>query len=130
MGEEFLDMAGAPSLKSLIKENFVELRQKPPLKKGDYVRVSSLSMLCPREEVIVSLEKVVRKDDIEAGLNLIFAHGHALHWAFQNHVLPGTGVLRGKWVCLGCSEVYGQEDENKPILEWAVPRPDECDQCG
>lgn len=92
--------------------------------------MSSFASLCPREEVLVGVENLTRKGEITADLALIFDHGHALHWALQNRVLPAAGVLRGQWRCHGCGARAGAPNGSGGPLEWAVARPPLCPACG
>jgi hypothetical protein len=116
-------------LVELITEQFKSKREVPPLKLGDYMRVSSFAALCPREEVLRSLHSITKSDEVEPDLNLIFAHGSGLHYTLQNNVLPVLDVLYGQWTCLGCGFVYGA-DKTKPFVEAICKRPVKCEKCG
>jgi len=59
---------------------------------------------------------------------LIFDHGHGLHYALQNRVLPAVDAIRGQWVCLECGSLYGAAPRLPPIQQ-AVARPEACDEC-
>lgn len=119
-------MAGSGSLKKLINERFVSERIKLPLLHGGALRASEFGDMCPREEVLVSLAKLVRKHPRDASLLMIFLHGTALHWALQNHLLPDIGVLVGRWTCLDCGAAYGDGSDIPTSL---VPKPSAC-ACG
>jgi hypothetical protein len=109
------------TLKGLIERHFSTVREKPPLNSESYLRVSSFSSLCMREEVLASRGDHVRNEEISSDTNLIFAHGSGLHWALQNLVLPQLpDVLVGVWRCLRCGKRHGSEKV------W-VPRPVMCD---
>lgn len=123
------EAAFAPALKDLFKIHLGEERDKPPPTPDSWMRVSSLASLCAREEVLVAKENLVRKDKVNPDLATIFAHGHALHWAFQNIVLPGVGVLRGKWICTYCGSKYGVPEGDQSVVDAAVPRPSKCSAC-
>ena len=119
-------MAGNGSLKKLIQTRYVSERVKLPLLHGGALRASEFGDLCPREEVLVSMLKLVRKDERTADKLMIFLHGSALHWALQNHVLPDVGALIGRWTCLDCGAAYG-DGSNVPAS--LVPRPKKCKKC-
>jgi len=121
-------------LKPLIRSAIPEQRKKPPLTKDDWIRVSGLAMLCAREEVLASRLGVVRDDNIDADLMLIFEHGHGLHWDLQNRVLPLTKTLLGRWLCGACGTYHGGEDTwETPMAgfeESQILRPLTCPNCG
>lgn len=120
-----------PSLKKLIREKYTVVEEVPWLTRRSWIRASGFSMLCPREEVLCSIGKVKRERRISPDLNLIFQHGHALHARLQDHILPAVGVLRGKWICVGCGTMYGGHvEDGVPTEEWAVARPSEPCSCG
>lgn len=133
---ENLPVIADGELKPLIKECLKGAFAGEPLKKGSWIRVSSLSTLCPREEVLRSKDNVVRDDPYDGDLGLIFEHGHALHWVLQNKVMPATGTFYGKWRCtnLECGFEVGGWDPNarprKSILDSQVARPKVCASCG
>jgi hypothetical protein len=119
---------GSGSLVEIIEKQFAREGKKPPLTNTSYVRASSVPNLCPREEVLCALEGITRPDDVDAGLNLTFLHGTALHWAVQNQLLGPMGVLYGTWKCERCTALYGEQREGR-AEDWAVPMPKEC-KCG
>lgn len=75
---------------------------------------------------------VQRRDIVSPDLSIIFAHGHGLHWALQNHVLSAAEVLVGQWRCLECAQLHGGVDKDtpKPQSEEYVLRPAQCSRCG
>lgn len=93
------------------------------MERDDWFRVSSIGGICPREEVLCSLNGVVRQDSVSADLGMVFEMGHAIHWVMQNRVMPETGRIVGEWRCTWCGEGYGGLDE-------PVPRPESCLRCG
>jgi len=101
-----------------------EIREYPPLRPESWLRVSSVGSLCPREEVLASREGIVRRQGINPDLGMVFAMGHALHWAMQNLVMAATGRIVGSWRCTWCGEVYGS------LREGLRPRPVRCIRCG
>ena len=116
---------GDGSLTHLIENGFARKEKKPPLQAtgGRYLRASGLPKLCPREEVICSIEHITRPDDVDAGLNLTFLHGTALHWAVQNQLLGPLGCLYGTWKCNDCGRMYGQPMGQTRYEDWAIPMP-------
>lgn len=122
-------------LKALIRKSIRSKRDNPPLKANDdsFIRVSGLAGLCAREEVLCSRDEVVREDNINASLMMIFEHGHGLHWDLQNRVLPQTGVLYGRWLCGACGTYHGGQDEwNVPLQHFEIKqarRPRRCLMC-
>lgn len=113
----------------------MESRDVSPLTDDSWLRVSALAGLCAREEVICSVDDLVRKDDISSSLMMIFEHGHSLHWGLQNRVLPKTQTIMGRWRCIRCGHVYGgQEEWHLPLPDdfhaRQLPREDSCSECG
>lgn len=128
-GSIIRDATGQGSLLRIVEEQFVRSEKKQPLEPSrDFIRASSVHNLCPREEVFCALKNIVRPDEIDAGLNLTFLHGTALHWGLQNKLLGPLGVLYGTWKCESCGEVYGKQTAPRPE-SWAVPMPKAC-KCG
>lgn len=132
--------ADLPELKAFLKANLRERRVKLPLAPGGYLRASGLAELCPREEVLSGLLGIEREGTHGAGDLLTFDHGHGLHWALQNHVLPAVGVLYGTWICLECGARAGRVPEGatirvedgvppSPLARFLVTRPAVC-RCG
>lgn len=123
------------ALKPLIRQSIPEARDKPPLAKGMWIRVSGLAMLCAREEVLCARNERVRADNIGADLMLIFEHGHGLHWDLQNRVLPLTKALYGRWLCGHCGVYHGgQEEWDTTKMDdfegTQILRPEKCPTCG
>lgn len=101
-----------------------EIREYPPMRPESWLRVSSIGGVCPRQEVLSSRLNVTRREGINPDLGMVFAMGHALHWAMQNLVMAATGRIVGTWRCTWCGEVYGS------LKEGLLPRPDRCIRCG
>lgn len=99
-------------------------RNTPPMVDGDWMRVSSIGGMCPREEVLCSRHQVVREDNITSDLGMVFEIGHAIHWLMQNRVFGCTGRLIGRWRCTWCGETYGSFEEGLAL------RPESCLRCG
>jgi hypothetical protein len=114
------------SLKTLIEQQFRESREVPPLTSDGYVRASGFADMCPREEVLCGLHEVTRTKTVDPGLNLIFTHGHSLHWGLQNIVLPKIGCLIGVWKCVKCMKRYGRYEQGVPLDSTLVRRPKAC----
>lgn len=53
--------------------------QKEPMTEESWIRVSSVSSLCPREEVLSARLKITRPDIVNEDSGITFAHGTALH---------------------------------------------------
>ena len=122
------------ALKPLIREAIKEERKKPPLEADSWIRISGVSYLCAREEVLCAREVVERTDDVEADLSLVFEHGNALHWVLQNRILPATKTLYGRWLCGECGTRHGGRDEwmdeDMDAFEAEqIPRPEKCPEC-
>lgn len=130
LGDVVASASGSGDLKKVIQLRLKRDEKVPFLEENGYIRISSFADMCPREEVLCSLEKHIRSRKIETDLNLIFAHGSALHWALQNKILPDADVLVGVWRCIGCAKDYGSATREVPIAQTAVRRPAKCDGCG
>jgi hypothetical protein len=122
-----------PPIIAAIVDRFATKREVPPLAPGDYIRISSLSSMCAREEILRSLHGVTRYDNVEPDLNLIFAHGSGLHYTLQNNILPVLDMLYGRWTCLSCGQHYGGSalslEKDVSLESLVVLRPDKC-ACG
>lgn len=122
---------GTGALLPLVEQAYAREESKPPLTPKSYLRASGIPMLCAREEVICVKNQVTRPNDIDAGLNLTFLHGTALHWAVQNKLLGPMKVLYGTWRCDACGTKYGtQPKEGGTSYTWAVAMPNCCSSCG
>lgn len=115
---------GEISIASLIKNLLKEKKLQEPITEDSWIRVSSLGSICEREEVLCSKYKIDRTkiEDGDSAIN--FAHGHAVHWMFQNRVLPELGIFIGAWRCMYCGTQYGGRDDGY------IPRPERCYRCG
>lgn len=105
-------------LKSLIRRDIPETRNKPPLTNEAWIRISGLAMMCAREELLCARHQTVREDSVDADLMMIFEHGHGLHWDLQNRILPQTKTLFGRWLCGNCGTRHGGRSL------WGVPDPE------
>ena len=122
--------SGTGSLLPIIEQSFARAEIKKPLTPKDYLRASGIPMLCAREEVLCSKNQITRPNDIDAGLNLTFLNGTALHWAVQNKLLGPMGVLYGTWQCEDCAKLYGVRPKDATDLQWALPMPKVCSAKG
>jgi len=111
-------------ISEVVAEYLEENRLVPPMKKGDVIRVSSLSKMCPREEAICSKKGLVRQDTIGSQLSLIFRMGRAFEVAYRDDVLGNLGIAIGKWKCLDC----GHQPEMMDGVP-RYPRPKNCPKC-
>lgn len=118
------------SLKSLIETGFREEQVVQPPTADSFFRISKISSLCAREEVLCAQHEVVRKETLDARSLLIFLHGSSLHWGLQNTALPAIGVLYGIWKCLECGQKHGSVEPGKPVHTTTVLRPEKCSRCG
>lgn len=129
---------GEGELVQLVRKRMRQDDKKQPLRVDDWIRVSSLSYLCAREEVLCSSKRIIRTDTISSDLQVIFEHGHALHWALQNRVMPALGVFYGMWRCAGCGFIDGGQQEPWKFGTFTVKqfaskqklRPKTCSKCG
>jgi hypothetical protein len=122
LGSALASASPAGSLKDLIKIRFKSEETVRPMKKDDWLRVSSLPSVCAREEVLAACKSIPRTYVEEPDLRLTFEHGHALHHQLQNSILPELGVIYGTWQCIGCGTVYGSKNDR-------IRRPDGCSKC-
>ncbi len=129
---------GEGELVVLARRRLREDSKKHPLRVEDWVRVSSLSFLCAREETLCAFKKVIRTDTVTSDLQVVFEHGHALHWGLQNRVMPRLGVFHGMWRCAGCGWLEGGQEEPwvfgtftaEQFAAKQKPRPHACPRCG
>lgn len=108
----------------LIRDALAENRIKHPLMEDEWIRVSSIGNMCPREEAICSKNNIIREDKVDGDAGLNFEFGNAIHWLFQNRAIARTGYIVGSWRCTYCGEIYGSRDSKM------VPRPESCIRCG
>lgn len=122
--------SGSGSLKRIIR---AELRREgdiPYLTKDGYLRASAFAELCPREEVLCSSRKIVRKEAIDGDAAFNFMYGEAIHWAGQNRLFSSLDLIVGKWSCLRCATSYGGCKPGEPLERGLVHRPSKCTGCG
>lgn len=115
---------GGDRVTDLIHRALAENRKSGPMLHEDWIRVSSIGSMCPREEVLCSKNNVIRERSFDGDAGLNFGLGNAIHWLFQNRALAPTGRLIGSWRCTWCGETYGSQATQ------LVPRPDRCIRCG
>jgi hypothetical protein len=113
------------SAKELIEQAMrQDIGEFAPMNPDDWIRISSIGGLCPREEVLRYRFGIPRTKGVDPNLGLVFESGHAVHWMMQNKVMAATGRIVGSWRCTWCGEVYGS------FREGLVPRPGSCIRCG
>jgi hypothetical protein len=95
-------------------------RQIPIPDKDTIYRVSGLSKMCPRQEVLRYLHKVEYSETINPTLQKTFDFGHAFHSVVQNNWFGKFGWLHGDWKCTNCGSVY--KNQLKPDHV--------CNKCG
>ncbi|HLG36937.1 MAG TPA: hypothetical protein VI338_02280, partial [Nitrososphaera sp.] len=115
---------GSESVVDAIKRSFQSKRETRPLGSEGWLRVSSLGSICPREEVLCSVNGVVREEWLDSGTMVNFEFGNAIHWMMQNRVLGEIGMIVGSWRCTWCGEIYGGRKTG------LVCRPESCAKCG
>jgi len=120
------------TIKDTIKKSFREHNKVLPLDitKDDCIRASGFADMCPRAEVLCSLFNIERENDKDPNLLLTFAHGHGLHFALQNKVLPNLNIFKGQWGCNDCATQYGKPEAGKTLSDCLVFRPEKCSTCG
>lgn len=123
LGSVLASSAPARSIKDLVKLRYSRDEPILPMGAGDWIRVSSLPSMCPREEVIVSRKKIIRQGKVDVDLNLTFSHGTGLHGQLQNDVLPLIDILYGQWQCVNCGSLYGGRGKD------VIKRPKICPRC-
>lgn len=128
-GSAFAAAQSQGSLKQLLETGFREDKVVPPPTPETYYRISSISSVCAREEVLCHQHQVTRKETFDAKTLLIFLHGTSLHWGLQNVALPAISVLYGKWKCMECGTVHGEQEKGKPIQDTVILRPSACKKC-
>lgn len=67
-------------------------------------RVSGLSKMCPREEVLRHIHGVKKYQSIEARLQRVFDFGTAIHEFVQNNWF--SDWLIGEWQCISCGFIH------------------------
>lgn len=101
------------------------VEETPPMEHDDWIRISSVGSICPREEVLRNKFRVPKRSGIDPNLGLAFEFGHSIHWIMQNKIMSATGKIVGCWRCTWCGESYGSIKG-----EGVVPRPSHCIRCG
>lgn len=115
---------GPDSIGSRIRSGLRGARTTLPMEEDDWVRVSSIGSMCPREEILCGQTGVVREEGYDGLVTIVFEMGHGVHWMMQNKVLPLVCTLIGSWRCTYCGETYGSRGTQ------LVARPERCIRCG
>lgn len=82
-------------------------------------RVSNMSRMCEREEVLRHLLKVQATKKVDAKLQRTFDFGNGFHSVVQNNWFGLWGWLEGDWLCMSCGEKHLKQ-----------LRPSNCRKCG
>lgn len=81
--------------------------KKIPIPDKDTIyRVSGLSRMCPRQEVLRYLHKIEHSETINATLQKTFDFGNAFHSVVQNNWFGKFRWLYGDWKCANCGSIY------------------------
>jgi hypothetical protein len=118
MGIDLSVLNASDSIVEKIKESGGFARQKAPMDLDTPFRGHKTGTFCPRKEVLLNLEDVYEDEEIDPGLEYIFALGTGIHEALQQDVLDGWII--GSWRCKGCGRIIGNAEN-------LYPRPDFCD---
>jgi hypothetical protein len=129
LGSAFTGASSRGSLKQLLETSYREESVTPPPTPESYYRISKISSVCAREEVLCYQHQVTRKETLDAKTLLIFLHGTSLHWGLQNHALPAIDVLYGQWKCLECGTLHGEPEPGKALKDTVILRPSFCKKC-
>lgn len=97
----------------------------PPMRPDDWLRISTIGGICPREQVLRARFNVPRRRGIDPDMGMTFEFGHDVHYMMQNKVMPETGRFVGSWRCIWCGERYGSIKHEGLVL-----RPERCIRCG
>jgi len=129
LGNLVAQAVSSTSLKKILQDRYLTVEEYPWLTSESRVRGSKFPEICPREEVLIAKEKLVRKREITPDFFLALEAGKALHHQVQNSMLPGAGVLFGEWECTRCGKHVGVKKNGVPADQYAVKRPERCDRC-
>ncbi len=81
-------------------------------------RVSNMSRMCEREEVLRHLLKVKATKKVDSKLQKTFDFGHGFHYIVQNKWFGAWGWLEGDWRCQSCGAKHVKQ-----------LRPSKCQNC-
>jgi hypothetical protein len=122
----------------MLARHAFEIKEKPAKKSDDWISVSELVYLCPREEILCAEEGHVRTDIIDPVMRQIFDFGNAYQDIFRDLIAP-SGSLIGMWMCKECRYVHGSTDGKFTVnsrgakeseLKKLIPIPTTCSKCG
>ena len=88
--------------------------------KNTIYRVSGLSRLCPRQEIIRHIYKIEHFETINSTLQKVFDFGNAFHSVVQNNWFGKFGWLFGDWRCCNCGTIYKNQIKPDHV----------CNKCG
>ena len=101
-----------PTIKSKIARYLDSMNDDGRSEPG-WLRVSELSDLCIRAKVL-GWHYPEMVDKVEYQTRLIFLIGKALHTLFQDTILGGARILKGKWECGKCGSLVEGFKPNFP----------------
>ena len=117
------------SIRKIIETSYTTVEEVSWLTSESWMRASGFAEICPREEVLVSISKVLRKREGTGDSYVNFAIGKGIHSQLQESILPGIGIILGEWECTRCGAHYGVKQPDAKIGEYAVKRPTQCSRC-
>lgn len=105
---------------------------------GDLFRASSLSFLCPREEVLAYQNDVIRVWHKDPGLQITLDIGNLFHDLYRHIYYGPMGEWIGAWQCIRCGWNTDEAGLSEPprsnggcvFRGKAVKMPSECGSCG
>lgn len=117
-------------LSIVLQEALHSERTVPALKHDDWLSVSKIAYLCPRQQVIASRLGVELVDEWSAQARWRADRGTAIHHVFQEMWLGPLKLLLGGWRCPKCTKVYGADENGEVWPSTAIVCPDLCEACG
>lgn len=107
-----MKMATAESLEGQILKRIDthHARRREKMTATSLVRVSSISRICPRDEVHYALSKDFQSENLGAK-NITFNFGEAFQDVIRDRYLAKMGVLIGHWKCGKCKKVQTLESD-------------------
>jgi len=103
-GSDFSDVVDQFRDPSILTSHIVGNKPQVQTKSYEYIHISQIDSVCPREYVIGALTKSSRQEVTSFPLRIVFNMGSALHWWIQNHpeVYFGEDKVLGYWYCAAC----------------------------
>lgn len=112
----------------LLAQSTLNLRKTFNIKKYTHVRLSELSIFCPREYAIGFKYGKARESYTEYPLMQQFEIGSALHFWYQNFSKVFKDVLYGYWKCWACGKLRGKDRPFFGVRDEVKKTP--CEHCG